>query len=71
MLVLVFLVKLLVLCNLLLQLCELGLKLRLPLGLGLLVGVDLAGSGEFVERDAGILCDDGIDLLGSILQARC
>src|SRR5690242_8658608 len=43
------LIELLVLCNLLFQLCELSLKLGLPQCLSLLVGVDLAGSSEVVE----------------------
>ena len=61
------LIELLVLCDLLLQLCELGLQLGLPQSLRLLVGVDLAGRSEVIERDTGVLCDDRVDLLGSIL----
>ena len=64
------LIELLVLCDLLLQLCELGLQLGLPQSLRLLVGVDLAGRSEVIERDTGVLCDDRVDLLGGILQAN-
>jgi hypothetical protein len=63
------LVEPLVLCDLLLQLCELGLQLGLSQSLSLLVGIDLAGRSEIIERDTGVLCDDRVDLLGSILQA--
>ena len=60
---------LLVVGVLLLTLCELSLETRLPLSLSLLVGVDLAGSEEVVEGDAGICCDYRVDLLSCALDA--
>jgi hypothetical protein len=48
---------LLVVGVLLFTLCELSLESRFPLSLGLLVGVDLAGSEEIVKGDTGICCD--------------
>jgi hypothetical protein len=62
-----FLAVLLVVGVLLFALCELGLKTRFPLSLGLLVGVDLAGSEEIVEGDTGIRCEYRVDLLSCAL----
>jgi hypothetical protein len=60
---------LLVVGVLLLTLRELGLETRFALSLSLLVGVDLAGSEEIVEGDAGVCCDYRVDLLGCALDA--
>jgi hypothetical protein len=59
---------LLVVGVLLFALCKLSLETRFPLSLDLLVGVNLAGSEEIVEGDAGIRCDYRIDLLGCALR---
>jgi hypothetical protein len=61
--------ELLVVGVLLFALCELSLETRLPLGLSLLIGVDLAGREEVVEGDAGICCDYRVDLLSRALDA--
>jgi hypothetical protein len=50
---------------------KLSLKAGFPLGLGFLVGVDLLGGEEVVERNAGVRCDYRVDLLGCALQTRC
>lgn len=62
---LVLQVKLLVLCNLLLELRKGGLKLRLIEDLSLLVGIDLASSYEFFETLARVLGEDIINF-GSV-----
>jgi hypothetical protein len=56
---------------LLLVLRELSLKTGFPLGLGFLVGVDLLGSEEVVERNTRVCCDYRVDLLGCALEIPC
>jgi hypothetical protein len=60
-------IDLLVLGNLFFQLGERGLETGLLRGLSLLVGVDLAGSEEFVQRLARVLGEDRVQLGHGVL----
>jgi len=64
---LVLLVELLVLGDLLLELGEGGVEGWLLQDLGLLVGVDLASSYQFIEGLSGVLFEDVVDLGGVCL----
>lgn len=64
---LVLLVELLVLGDLLLELGEGGVEGRLLQDLCLLVGVDLAGSYQFIEGLSRVLFEDIVDLGGVCL----
>jgi hypothetical protein len=61
-------IDLLVLCDLFFELSERGLESRLLGGLGLLVGVDLAGFEEFVQRLARVLSEDRVQLGHGVLS---
>lgn len=65
---LVLQVELLVLCDLLLELCKGGLKLRLLQNLGLLIGIDLTGINQVIETLAWVCSEDIVDFGGIGLE---
>lgn len=62
--------ELLVLGDLFLDLCDLGLESGFLQGLGFLVGVDFLFGNELIEGFAGVLCEDAVDFGCGVLQTN-